>query len=72
MKHVDENIRDRLHQIMAYEGNKVIKYKDFHQIILPMACFSATDINNDNELDANEVKTLFWLFDGKKPSMEKI
>ena len=36
------------------------------------AAFSANDINNDNELDSNEVKTLFWLFDGKKPTMEKI
>ena len=36
------------------------------------SAFSANDINNDNELDANEVKTLFWLFDGKKPTQEKI
>ena len=36
------------------------------------SAFSANDINGDNELDVNEVKTLFWLFDGKKPTMEKI
>ena len=36
------------------------------------SAFSANDINNDNELDSDEIKTLFWLFDGKKPSKEKI
>ena len=36
------------------------------------SAFSANDINGDNELDVNEVKTLFWLFDGKKPTNEKI
>ena len=36
------------------------------------SAFSANDINNDDVLDANEIKTLFWLFDGKKPSREKI
>ena len=36
------------------------------------SAFSANDINCDNELDSNEVKTLFWLFDEKKPSKEKI
>ena len=36
------------------------------------SAFSANDINNDNELDANEVKTLFWLFDNKKPTKERI
>ena len=36
------------------------------------SAFSANDINNDNELDSNEVKTLFWLFDDKQPTKEKI
>ena len=36
------------------------------------SAFSANDINNDNVLDSQEIKTLFWLFDGKKPSREKI
>lgn len=34
--------------------------------------FSANDINNDNVLDIGEITTLFWLFDGKKPTMEKV
>ena len=36
------------------------------------SAFSANDINDDNILDQNEVKTLFWLFDGKKPTKEKL
>ena len=36
------------------------------------SAFSANDINNDNELDISEIRTLFWLFDGTKPTMEKI
>ena len=36
------------------------------------SAFSANDINNDDVLDSTEIKTLFWLFDGKKPSREKI
>ena len=36
------------------------------------SAFSANDLNNDNELDAFELKTLFWLFDEKKPSNERI
>jgi hypothetical protein len=31
----------------------------------PWASFSATDINNDNELDISELKTLIWLMDGE-------
>ena len=36
------------------------------------SAFSANDINDDNELDQNEVKTLFWLFDNKRPTKEKL
>jgi hypothetical protein len=36
---------------MSFEGNQVMKDKDYNQIMLPMACFSATDINDDNVLD---------------------
>lgn len=34
--------------------------------------FSASDLNNDNVLDIWEIKTLFWLFDEKKPTIERI
>ena len=37
-----------------------------------MACFSATDINDDNELDISELKNLFWLLDGKEPENARV
>jgi hypothetical protein len=40
--------------------------------MLPMACFSATDINNDNELDVMELKNLFWLLDDKEPENARV
>ena len=57
---------------MVYDGNKVIKAPDYYQIMLPMACFSATDINNDNELDSGELKNLFWLLEGKEPENARV
>jgi Ca2+-binding EF-hand superfamily protein len=38
----------------------------------PMACFSATDVNNDNELDTTELKTLFWLLDNVEPENSRV
>jgi Ca2+-binding EF-hand superfamily protein len=37
-----------------------------------MACFSATDVNNDNELDTTELKTLFWLLDNVEPENSRV
>jgi len=36
------------------------------------ASFSATDINNDNQLDAGELKTLIWLVEEKEPSETRV
>jgi Ca2+-binding EF-hand superfamily protein len=38
----------------------------------PWASFSATDINNDNELDAIELKTLIWLVEESEPSEARV
>ena len=40
--------------------------------MLPMACFSATDINDDNVLDIDELKNLFWLLDGVEPDHARV
>ena len=37
-----------------------------------MACFSATDVNFDNELDISELKGLFWLLDNKEPENARV
>ena len=38
----------------------------------PMACFSATDVNHDNELDIGELKSLFWILDEKEPENSRV
>ncbi len=38
----------------------------------PWASFSATDINNDNELDSMELKTLIWLIDEEEPLESRV
>ena len=34
--------------------------------------FSATDINNDNELNIEELKVLIWLVDGEEPDGNRV
>ena len=72
LQHIEKPVRDRLYYLFDYDGESIVTEKQFTHIMKIWSTFSANDINNDNELDANEVKTLFWLFDGKKPTLEKI
>ena len=45
---------------------------EYFTVMKPWASFSATDINNDNELDAGELKTLIWLVDEVEPSEARV
>lgn len=45
---------------------------EYFNVMRPWASFSATDINNDNELDAGELKTLIWLVDEVEPSEARV
>ena len=72
LKHIDENIRTKLYYLFDYEGDSIINEPQFMSLMTIWSAFSANDINNDNELDSHEVKQLFWLFDGKKPTKDKI
>ena len=36
------------------------------------ASFTATDINNDNQLDCSELKFMIWLIDGHEPDDRRI
>jgi hypothetical protein len=72
MRHIEKHIRDALFSMMSYEGQQVIKLSHYKDVMLAMACFSATDINNDNVLDIDELKNLFWLSDGKEPENAKV
>ena len=62
LQHIEKPVREKLYYLFDYDGEKIISEKQFAHIMKIWSAFSANDINNDNELDANEVKTLFWLF----------
>lgn len=72
LSHIDKEIRTKFYYLFDYDGEAIISEKQFFHLMKIWSAFSANDINNDNELDINEVKTLFWLFDGKMPSKEKV
>lgn len=72
LAHINPEIRTKLYYLFDYEGDSIISEKQFKHVMKIWSAFSANDINNDNELDSNEVKTLFWLFDDKQPTKEKI
>ena len=63
MKNIDLKVQEKLFILMSYEGNALISLDNFSAIVSPWASFSATDINNDNQLDIMELKTLFWLME---------
>ena len=72
LAHIDLPTRTKLYYLLDYDGDSIISDKEFGHLMRIWSAFSANDINNDNQLDSGEIKTLFWLFDGKKPSREKI
>lgn len=63
---------DKLYLIMDYSNKGAINEGEFMTIMKPWASFSATDINNDNELDIQELKTLIWLTDGDEPDSRRV
>ena len=72
LQHIEKEIRTKLYFLFDYEGNSIIDEVSYNHIMKIWSAFSANDLNNDNELDAYEMKVLFWLFDGKKPNKERI
>lgn len=71
-KFIDQKILDKLYVIMDYGNKGAITEIEFMTIMKPWASFSATDINNDNELDIVELKTLIWLTDGEEPDAGRV
>ena len=57
---------------MDYDNKGAITEPQFMATMRAWASFSATDINNDNELDIQELKTLIWLTDGAEPDDRRI
>jgi hypothetical protein len=63
---------EKLFLIMDYNNKGAINENEFMTIMRPWASFSATDINNDNELDIHELKTLIWLMDNEEPDDRRV
>lgn len=57
---------------MDYNNKGAISETEYMTIMKPWSSFSATDINNDNELDVVELKTLIWLTDGEEPDGKRV
>ena len=69
---IDQDILNRLYLIMDYNNKGAISETEYLTIMKPWSSFSATDINNDNELDVVELKTLIWLTDGEEPDGKRV
>jgi hypothetical protein len=63
---------ERLFLILDCENKGAVSEFEYLTIMKPWASFSATDINNDNELDTGELKTLIWLIDEEEPSESRV
>ena len=72
MKDIDREIKERLFTILDYENKGAVSEFEYFIVMKPWASFSATDINNDNELDAGELKTLIWLIDEEEPDETRV
>ena len=72
MKEIPVAAREKMFLLFSYEGNILISEDDFKIITASWAVFSATDVNNDNELDINELKTMLWLVEGKEPDASRV
>ena len=72
MKEIKPHIVERLFMILDYENKGAVSEFEFYTVMKPWASFSATDINNDNELDSMELKTLIWLIDEEEPLESRV
>jgi len=72
MKQIPIAAREKMFLLFSYEGNILISEDDFKVITASWAVFVATDVNHDNELDINELKTMLWLVEGKEPDAARV
>jgi hypothetical protein len=72
LKDIQPLIRERLFVVLDFENKGAVSELEYFTVMKPWASFSATDINNDNELDAGELKTLIWLVDEVEPSEARV
>ena len=69
---IDADCRQKLYFLLSDNGDEIIEKTMFEKVMGVWSTFSANDINNDNELDVNEIKMMWWLLDGKRPINSKL
>jgi len=52
---------------MDYDAHGIVDEQTYTKIMKTWCCFSAVDVNNDNELDIEELGTLIWVVEGNEP-----
>lgn len=72
LKEIKPEICERLFIVLDYENKGAVSELEYFTVMKPWASFSATDINNDNELDSGELKTLIWLVDETEPCEARV
>lgn len=63
MPFIDKEIREKLYMIMDYNNKGIAHKEEYMHIMRSWSSFGATDVNNDNELDIDELKTLIWVME---------
>lgn len=71
-KDIKPEIMERLYLVLDNEQKGAVSEFEYYTVMKPWASFSATDINNDNELDSMELKTLIWLIDEEEPMESRV
>ena len=69
---IDKEIREKLYMIMDYNNKGLVDRETYIEIMRSWSSFSAVDINNDNELDIDELKTLIWVLEDQEPDERRI
>ena len=58
--------------IFDYSNTGICHKEEYMHIMKSWASFGATDVNNDNELDIDELKTLIWVMEGREPDEKRV
>jgi len=68
----DKDMLEKVYIIMDPLYTGLVDEKTYRDVMKIWSCFSAVDVNDDNELDADELKTLIWVVEGKEPDPRRI
>lgn len=72
MPYILKEVREKLYMIMDYNNKGAVEKTYYMSIMKAWASFGATDVNNDNELDVDELKTLIWVMEDTEPDEARV